>query len=265
MTNFPHGMVWLVGAGPGDPELLTLKAERLICAATVIFHDALVGPGVLDLVPAGTRLVPVGKRSGRHSKDQKTIDRLIVEAALAGERVVRLKGGDPSIFGRVTEELEACRTAGVPVAVCPGVTAASAAAAGLGRSLTLRGMARKLVFVTAHARAGEPLDIDWKSLADPEATMAIYMGKAAATEVSIQLRASGLSGETPAMLIENASLPDEMHIKTRLDLLPIAAKALGAGPALLLIGEAMRHASPAIPAQNGNTFIQESAFLSCAG
>src|SRR6185503_3434118 len=113
--EFPRGMVWLVGAGPGDPDLLTRKAERLIRAASVVFHDALVGPGVLELVPSHVRLVSVGKRSGRHSKDQRTIDALIVDAALAGERVVRMKGGDPAIFGRATEELEACRAAGVPV------------------------------------------------------------------------------------------------------------------------------------------------------
>ncbi|MDE2437476.1 MAG: uroporphyrinogen-III C-methyltransferase, partial [Sphingomonadales bacterium] len=135
-------MVWLVGAGPGDPDLLTRKAERLIQSATVVFHDALVGAGVLELVPDHVRLVHVGKRSGRHSKDQPTIDRIIVEAALAGDRVVRLKGGDPAIFGRATEELQACHAVGVPIAICPGVTAASAAAASLGRSLTLRGLAR---------------------------------------------------------------------------------------------------------------------------
>src|SRR6187551_1475316 len=151
------GTVWLVGAGPGDPDLVTRKAERLIRRASVIYYDALVGPGVLDLATPGTRLVPVGKRSGRHSKDQRTIDAMIVEAALAGERVVRLKGGDPAIFARATEEIEACRAAGVPVRVCPGVTAASAAAASLSLSLTLRGMARRLTLVTAHARAGEEL------------------------------------------------------------------------------------------------------------
>ena len=128
-SEIAPGEVWLVGAGPGDPDLLTRKAERLMGQASVIFHDALVGKGVLDLVPAGVRLVSVGKRSGRHSKDQRAIDALIIEAALAGERVIRLKGGDPSIFGRSTEELEACRAAGIPVQVCPGVTAASAAAA----------------------------------------------------------------------------------------------------------------------------------------
>ncbi|MBB4859995.1 uroporphyrin-III C-methyltransferase [Novosphingobium chloroacetimidivorans] len=243
-ADFPKGSVWLVGAGPGDPELLTRKAERLIGQASVVFYDALVGPEVLDMARASARLVHVGKRSGRHSKDQTTIDALIVEAALAGERVVRLKGGDPSIFGRATEELEACRAAGVQVRVCPGVTAASAAAASLGASLTLRGLARKLTFVTAHARAGEPLDLDWTRLADPEATLAVYMGKAAAGEVSSRLMAQGLAGDTPVALVESASLPEERVFLTRLDLLALSAKtALGDGPALLLIGEALRAVS----------------------
>jgi uroporphyrin-III C-methyltransferase len=246
-ADFVPGMVWLVGAGPGDPELLTRKAERLIGAATVVFHDALVGEGVIELAARGARIVHVGKRSGRHSKDQKTIDMLIVEAALAGERVVRLKGGDPSIFGRATEELDACRAAGVPVSICPGVTAASAAAAGIGASLTLRGLARKLTFVTAHARAGEALDLDWGKLADPEATLAVYMGKAAAREVSSRLIAAGLPGATPVALVENASLPNQRIMSTRLDLLGLAAKtALGDGPALLLIGQAVG-AAPADP------------------
>ncbi|TYC87765.1 uroporphyrinogen-III C-methyltransferase [Novosphingobium sp. BW1] len=238
--DFCEGSVWLVGAGPGDAELLTRKAERLIGAASVIFHDALVGPGILELASRRARLVYVGKRSGRHSKDQKSIDALIVEAALAGERVVRLKGGDPSIFGRATEELDACRAAGVPVRVCPGVTAASAAAAGIGASLTLRGLARKLTFVTAHARAGEELQLDWERLADPEATLAVYMGKAAAPALSAQLIAAGLPADTPVALVENASLSEERHFHTRLDLLPLASRtALGEGPALLLIGSAM--------------------------
>jgi uroporphyrin-III C-methyltransferase len=233
------GEVWLVGAGPGDPELLTRKAERLLRAASVVFHDALVGPGVLALVPAGVRLVSVGKRSGRHSKDQRTIDALLVEAALAGERVVRLKGGDPSIFGRSVEELSACRAAGVTVHICPGVTAASAACASLGTSLTLRGLARRLTLVTAHTRAGEVPDLDWRSLADPQATLAVYMGKSAAGAIARGLMAAGLPGETPVALVENASLPTERLFRTRLDLLEIAARtALGDGPALLLIGAA---------------------------
>jgi len=238
--DFAPGTVWLVGAGPGDPELLTFKAARLISRASVIFYDALVGPEVLSLVEPETRLAHVGKRAGRHSKDQKAIDALIVEAALAGERVVRLKGGDPSIFGRATEELDACRAAGVPVRVCPGVTAASAAAASLNLSLTLRGLARRLTFVTAHARAGEELELDWEALADPQATLAIYMGKAAAPAVSARLVAAGLPPATPVVLVENASLPGERHFATRLDLLPLAARtALGDGPAVILVGQAV--------------------------
>jgi len=234
------GEVWLVGAGPGDPDLLTRKAERLIRSASVIFHDALVGQGVLELVPAGVRKVSVGKRSGRHSKDQKSIDALIVEAALAGERVVRLKGGDPAIFGRATEELEACRAAGLSVRICPGITAASAAAADLGLSLTLRGLARRLTFVTAHTLKGQTLALDWEALADPQATLAVYMGKAAAPEVSAGLIRAGLSADTPVALVENASLENGGQFLTRLDLLPLAARtALGDGPALILIGQAL--------------------------
>jgi uroporphyrin-III C-methyltransferase len=244
--EFAPGTVWLVGAGPGDPDLLTRKAERLIRRASMIFHDALVGPGVLALVPPHVRLVSVGKRAGRHSKDQRTIDALIVEAALAGGRVVRLKGGDPAIFGRASEELEACRAAGVPVRVCPGVTAASAAAASLGLSLTLRGLARRLTFVTAHARAGEALDLDWQALADPQATLAVYMGKAAAPSVAGELIRAGLAPDTPVVLVESASLPEERHFATRLDLLPLAARtALGKGPALILVGRALA-AEPAM-------------------
>jgi uroporphyrin-III C-methyltransferase len=234
------GEVWLVGAGPGDPELLTRKAERLIRQASVIFHDALVGEGVLALVPPGVRLVSVGKRSGRHSKDQGSIDALIVEAALAGARVVRLKGGDPSIFGRSAEEMDACRKAGIRVCICPGVTSASAAAASAGMSLTLRGLARRLTFVTAHTRKGEAVDLDWQALADPQATLAIYMGKSAARDISKRLIAAGLAADTPVLLIESASLPEERQFATRLDLLPLAARsALGDGPAIILVGNAL--------------------------
>lgn len=239
------GEVWLVGAGPGDPDLLTRKAEKLIRAASVVFHDALVGEGVLVLVPDHVRLVSVGKRSGRHSKDQKSIDALIVEAAQAGERVVRLKGGDPAIFGRATEELDACRAAGIAVRICPGVTAASAAAADLGLSLTLRGLARRLTFVTAHTVKGRTVELDWAALADPQATLAVYMGKAAAAQVSAGLIGAGLPADTPVALVENASLDDGRHFMTRLDLLPLAAPtALGDGPALILIGQALGAASP---------------------
>jgi uroporphyrin-III C-methyltransferase len=233
------GTVWLVGAGPGDPDLLTRKAEKLICAADIIFYDALVGAGVLDLIPSTTNTVSVGKRSGRHSKDQRSINDLIIDAALAGKRVVRLKGGDPSIFGRSQEEMAALAAHNIPVKICAGVTAASAAAASLGTSLTLRGMARRLSFVTAHLR-DEHETLDWAQLADPQATLAVYMGKAAATSISAGLISAGMDPHTPVALIENASLPGERIFRTRLDLLPLAAKtALGDGPALLLIGDAV--------------------------
>ncbi|MFC4291096.1 uroporphyrinogen-III C-methyltransferase [Sphingorhabdus arenilitoris] len=248
MTIAP-GTVWLVGAGPGDPDLLTRKAEKLIRAASVVFYDALVGEGVLDLIPPHIARISVGKRSGRHSKDQGSINNLLVEAALGGERVVRLKGGDPSIFGRMAEEIDSCREQGIPVYICPGITAASAAAASIGKSLTLRGMARKLSLVTAHAKANEALSIDWSALADPEATLAVYMGKSSADMVARKLIAAGLAADTPVCLVENASLPSEQQFFTRLDLLPLTAKtALGSGPALLLIGQAMAHRD-AQPAQ----------------
>jgi uroporphyrin-III C-methyltransferase len=234
------GQVWLVGAGPGDPELLTRKAERLLRAASVVFYDALAGPDILALIPAHVRRVPVGKRSGRHSKDQNAINALLVEAALGGERVVRLKGGDPSMFGRSMEEIGALAAAGISARICPGITAASAAAASAGISLSLRGLARRVQFVTAHLRAGEPLVLDWKALADPGCTTAFYMGRSAAGEISRQLIAAGLSGATPVLIACDISLASEQLLHTRLDLLPIAANAVADGkPTLLLVGEAV--------------------------
>jgi uroporphyrin-III C-methyltransferase len=237
--EFPPGTVWLVGAGPGDPDLLTRKAERLTNAADIIFYDALVGPGVLALAARKTRLVPVGKRSGRHSKDQRTINDHIVEAALSGDRVVRLKGGDPSIFGRSAEEIEACAAHGIPVHICPGITTASAAAASAGISLTLRGLARKLTFVTAHAKGGEPLDLDWNALADPQATLVVYMGRSVADTVSKELQTAGLAPSTPVLVVENASLPGERIIRTRLDLLALSVPPKSSGPTIILIGQAV--------------------------
>jgi len=235
------GEVWLVGAGPGDPDLLTRKAERLILAADIVFHDALVGPGVLDLIPPRVESISVGKRSGRHSKSQPAIYALLVAAALNGKRVVRLKGGDPSIFGRSTEEIAALAAHGIRARICPGITSASAAAASAGVSLTLRGAARHLRFVTAHVRTGEPLDLDWAALADPGGTLAFYMGRTAGPEICRQLIAHGLDPATPAVVAADVSLPGERLIHTQLALVPLAIdRAVGAGPALILVGEAVR-------------------------
>lgn len=239
-TPIAHGEVWLVGAGPGDPELLTRKAERLIAGCDILFHDALVGPGVLALAPADARLVSVGKRSGRHSKDQGAINDLILAAARAGLKVVRLKGGDPSVFGRSAEEVEHLAAHGIPVRICPGITAASAAAASSRVSLTLRGLARRLTFVTAHARAGETLTLDWPALAAADTTLAFYMGRGSAGEIARNLIAAGRAADTPVLIAVNVSLPDERIIRGRLDALAfLVATISDDDPTLLLVGEAV--------------------------
>jgi len=236
------GEVWLVGAGPGDPELLTRKAERLLGAADIVFHDALVGSDILALLRVNCKIVSVGKRSGRHSKDQASINDLIVAAARSGLRVVRLKGGDPSIFGRSAEEIAACRRQGITVRICPGITAASAAAASGLASLTLRGNARGVTFLTAHARAGEPLESDWATHAKGDATLAIYMGRIAAPAIARELIKSGRGPETPVLIVANVSLPNERLIRGRLDSLAFLVRAIGDDdPTLLLIGAAVDH------------------------
>ena len=235
------GEVWLVGAGPGDPELLTLKAVRLIEAASIVFHDALVGPEILGLIPEGITRVPVGKRAGHHSQSQDVINNLLVRAALAGERVVRLKGGDPSIFGRSAEELDALAAHKINVRICSGITAASAAAASACVSLSLRGMARQVRFVTAQSCADDTSHLDWSALADPATTLAIYMGRSAAARISRNLIAYGLTAETPVLIASNVSLPSEKIVRTRLDLLSLAVGNVAeTEPALILIGEAVR-------------------------
>ena len=240
------GTVWPAGAGPGDPDLLTRKAIKLIECADIVFHDALVGPGVLALIPAGVERVNVGKRSGRHSKDQATIDTLLVEAAAAGKRVVRLKGGDPSLFGRSTEEIEALRAGGHPVFVCPGITAASAAAASAKISLSLRDVARDVRFVTAHSRRGAALDVDWPPPAHCGPTPAFSMGRAAAAEIARGLIGAGMPADMPVMIACNVSRSDEQRLTTRLDLLGLATRALASdAPTLILVGEAVTLAVPA--------------------
>jgi uroporphyrin-III C-methyltransferase len=238
LDDFPEGSVWLIGAGPGDAELLTRKAERLLRRAEVVFYDALVGPGVLALAASDAELISVGKRSGRHSRDQGTIDRLLVQAALAGKRVARLKGGDPSIFGRSSEEISALAAHGITVRVCPGITAASAAAASAKISLTLRGSVRSLTYVTAHARAGEPLMLDWSRLAAADNGLAIYMGRAAAPEIAHNLVSAGLDPATPIIVASNVSLGSERLIHGILSSLPfLVASIAGDDPTLLLIGQ----------------------------
>ena len=232
------GRVILVGAGPGDPDLMTVKAVKALARAEVVVHDALVSEAVLALAPVSARRISVAKRKSRHSYAQADIDRLLVALARQGLEVVRLKGGDPFVFGRGGEELQACRAAGVACEVIPGVTAALAAAAGAGAPLTHRGAAQAVTFVTAHASGGETADLDFAALARPGQTVVVYMGLSKAGEIAERLIAAGRAPSTPILVVENASLPEERRVAADLAGLGAAAKGL-TGPALLIVGEAM--------------------------
>jgi len=232
------GRVWLVGAGPGDPDLLTIKALKVLKTAQVVVHDGLVSDEILDLAPEGARRISVAKRKSRHSYAQDEINRMLVAFAQDGLTVVRLKGGDPFIFGRGGEELEACREAGVECHIVPGVTAALAAGASAGAPLTHRGQAQAVTFVTGHAAQGSEPDLDWASLARANQTVVIYMGLSQATAIAARLMAAGRDATTPALIVENASRGDERRLTTTLGGLAEAAASLN-GPALLIVGEAM--------------------------
>ncbi len=236
------GKVWLVGAGPGDPELLTIKAHRVLQGAQVLVYDRLISQAILDLAPASARRLYVGKRKSNHSVPQGDLNDLL--AALAGEglNVVRLKGGDPFMFGRGGEEMLACRAAGVPCEVVPGVSAALAASASAGAPLTHRGLAQAVTFVTGHAAPdqtaggfGEP-DLDWSALARANHTVVVYMGLSTAKVISARLIAAGRAPTTPVLVVENASQPVERRALTTLAGLAEAAKAFDS-PSILIIGE----------------------------
>jgi uroporphyrin-III C-methyltransferase len=238
----PVGEVWLVGAGPGDPDLLTIKALKILQKADVVVHDGLVSDEILELSPRAAQRISVAKRKSRHSYSQDEINRMLTAFALEGLSVVRLKGGDPFIFGRGGEELEACRAAGVVCHIVPGVTSALAASASAGAPLTHRGSAQAVTFVTGHASEGREPDLDWASLARPNQTVVIYMGLSQAAPISARLMAAGRAGSTPALIVEYASRADERRVVTTLSGLADAASALS-GPALLIVGEAMALAS----------------------
>ncbi len=230
------GRIWLVGAGPGDPELMTLKAVRILATADVVVHDRLVGDGILDLIGAQTRRLYVGKRKSAHSVPQDEVNRLLVALALEGLTVVRLKGGDPFLFGRGGEEMLAARAAGIACDVVPGVSAALAASAAIGAPLTHRGLAQGVTLVTGHAAvAGEP-DLDWIALARPNQTVAVYMGLSTAGRIAGRLMAAGRDGATPVAVVENVSRDTETRRVTTLAELATAVADL-TGPAILIIGE----------------------------
>jgi uroporphyrin-III C-methyltransferase len=238
-----QGKVTLVGAGPGDPELLTLKALKAIQAATLLLVDDLVSPDVVAHAAPSARVVHVGKRGGCRSTPQAFIDKLMLVAARAGENVVRLKGGDPFIFGRGGEELERLRAAGIEVAVVNGITSGLAAATALGVPLTHREHAQGVIFVTGHARSGGQAP-DWRALAaaarDAHLTLVIYMGVRSAARIAQDLL-SALPGDTPVAVVQRASLADQRQAVTRLDQLAatIAREGL-ASPSVIVVGDVVR-------------------------
>ena len=232
-----RGRAALVGAGPGDPDLLTLRAVKAIQSADVVVFDALIDPSILDMAPASARRIDVGKRCGRHAMQQSAINKLIVREALSGAHVVRLKGGDPFVFGRGGEELDSLRLAGVPVEVIPGVTAACAAAASLQIPLTHRDVARSVHFVTGHGSDGTVPGHDWTALARCGGTIAAYMAGRTLAVVAERLMAAGMAGSTPAVAVENASRAGERRIFGMLAELPVLLATAGfSGPTLVLIG-----------------------------
>jgi uroporphyrin-III C-methyltransferase len=228
------GIVYLVGAGPGAPDLLTLRAAKLLEAADIVFHDALVHPDTLALAGRAEKIA-VGKRCGKHSTAQKFINKRLVDAARTHSTVVRLKGGDPMLFGRAQEEIAALEAAGVRYEVVPGVTAALAAAAGLGISLTQRGLARSVALVTPRVGEGEAPS-DWVKSVLAADVAVIYMGAGQAVMIAEALIAAGKSPATPVAVVENASLPDARTRYLTLAGLPSIEKTNALGPALILLG-----------------------------
>jgi uroporphyrin-III C-methyltransferase len=243
------GTVYLVGAGPGAADLLTLRAARLLGEADVVLYDALVSADVLALATKA-KLYNVGKRANRPSMDQRLISRLLVRMGLRYQNVVRLKGGDPHLFGRATEEIEACRAAGITITTVPGVSAGFAAASALGVSLTSRGLSRSVTFVTPSTAKGGTENMHWARAAAAAETAVIYMGATHAQRVRDALTDLGVPADRPVALIESASWAEERVIRGTLADLTALAAQVGEGPAIMVVGEVAREARGALEAAN---------------
>lgn len=228
------GRVALVGSGPGDAELITLKGARLIGEAEVVVYDNLVGQGILDLISPTAERIFVGKMAGNHTLPQEDICQLLVQKAQEGKFVVRLKGGDPFVFGRGGEEVDVLLEENIPVDIVPGVTAALGAAASFGFPLTHRDHAQSCVFVTGHLK-DHSVDLNWQSLAQPNQTIVIYMGITGLDTIAKELQAAGLSGDTPAALIYRATWPNEKIYTGTLAILPDVAKTHQVKPPTLIV------------------------------
>lgn len=242
----PHrGHVLLVGAGPGDPDLLTVRALRAIESADVILHDRLISAEILDLAPRSARMIAVGKEGFGPSVPQEVTNALMIDHARAGARVVRLKSGDPGIFGRLEDEVSALDSAGIAYTIVPGITAAAAAAASLGQGLTQRGRNAALRILTGHDMKGFA-EQDWRGLAAPGSVAAIYMAKRGARFIQGRLMMHGAAPDTPVSVVENASRPDQVTRATTLAALPAAVAGLN-GPVVLLYGLAPRALAHTLP------------------
>ncbi len=236
-----EGRIDLVGAGPGDPELLTLKALRRLEGADVVVYDRLVSQEVMDLVPVGATRISVGKSAGNHPVPQEEINQLLIRLARAGHQVVRLKGGDPFIFGRGSEEALELAKLEIPFEIVPGITAAQGCAAAVKVPLTHRGLATGARYVTGHCREDGALDFDWEGLADPQTTLAVYMARAHIAEIAAQLIAHGLAAETPAIAIARGTTARQRTVTSCLsNLAADSAEAGFDGPLLFLIGEVVQ-------------------------
>jgi len=249
MTHLSQGRVMLVGAGPGAADLMTLRAMRMLETANVVVHDRLVSPEILAFAPPGARMVAVGKGPTCNTVPQDRINEILYELACEGLCVARLKGGDPLIFGRGSEEADYLRARGVTVEYAPGITAAQGMAAATGVPLTHRGLSTGVRYVTGHRARNAPLDLDWKSLADPDTTLVVYMGAANIAEIALNLMREGLPGAMPVLAVSEVTTPREARMVSRLDRigLDMAADPLPA-PVLFVIGHVVSlYGSAALP------------------
>lgn len=237
--DYRAGRIWLVGAGPGDPSLLTLKAVEVLRQADVLVHDRLIDPRVLDFAPATARRIYVGKMRARHALPQEDINQLLVDEAMAGQVVVRLKGGDPFVFGRGGEEADMARAAGIRVDIVPGITAAIGAAAAAQIPLTHREEASALTIITGHCKDGS--EQDWRGIAGPGRTVVVYMGVAKAGQIARSLTDAGIAPDLPVAIIENATSERQRVFVASVDTMAGVILSEGiASPALLVIGDVAR-------------------------